>query len=137
MALNSSSLVPNMTPITQPMHQGLMRPLRSKCQSKIIHKYINAIDSNKGLPKIIIQDAMVMFNQSWSMLFDTAVVSCFKKADIFKKSQQDHCIKYARIRVFTNHHCPETILSLYGRILIRENPHSRIFYAVDAIENTN
>ena len=39
-----------------------------------------------------------------------------------------HCIKCARIRVFTDPHSP--VLSLYGRARVSENPYSHIFYAV-------
>ena len=55
----------------------------------MIRKYINAIDSNKELPKITILDAMVMLEQSWSMLPDTTIINCFKKAGISKESQQN------------------------------------------------
>ena len=37
-----------------------------------------------------------------------------------------HYIKYARLRVFTE----STILSLYGKIRVSENPYSHIFYVV-------
>ena len=42
--------------------------------------------------------------------------------------KQIHCIKFAKIRFFSESY--STILSLYGRIRDTENPFSRIFYAV-------
>ena len=39
-----------------------------------------------------------------------------------------HGVKYARIRVFSNPYFP-----VYGKIQVRENPYSRIFYTVVSI----
>ena len=88
-AIDLIFLPPNMTPITQPMDQGVIRSLKAKYRAKMIRKYINAIDSNKELPKITILDAMVMLEQSWSMLPGTTITNCFKKAWISKESQQN------------------------------------------------
>ena len=44
----------NTTSVTQPMDQGIIRSLKAKYQAKVIHKYINAMESNKELPKITI-----------------------------------------------------------------------------------
>ena len=53
-----------------------------------------------------------------------------------------HCMKYARIRVFTDPYkdpysirTESTVLSLYGRIRVNENPYSRIFYAEFIVEH--
>ena len=70
------------------MDQGVIRSLRAKYRAKVIRKYINAVDSNKELPKITILDAMVMLEQSWSALPDTTIINCFKKG-ISKESQQN------------------------------------------------
>ena len=88
-AIDLIFLPPNTTSITQPMDQGVIRSLKAKYRAKMIRKYINAIDSNKELPKITILDAMVMLEQSWSMLPDTTIINCFKKAGISKESQQN------------------------------------------------
>ena len=45
-------LPPNTTSVTQLMDHGVIRSLRTKYLAKIIHKHINAIDSNKELPNI-------------------------------------------------------------------------------------
>ena len=71
------------------MDQGVIRSLKAKYRAKVIRKYINAMESNKELPKITILDAMAMLEQSWSTLPDTTVINCFKKAGISKESQQD------------------------------------------------
>ena len=70
------------------MYQGIIRSLKAKYQAKVIRKYINAMESNKELPKITILGAMTMLEQSWSTLPDTTVINCFKKAGISKESQQ-------------------------------------------------
>ena len=82
----SNFLPPNTTSVTQPMDQGVIRSLKAKYRAKVIRKYINAMESNKELPKITILDAMAMFEQSWSALPDTTVINCFKKAGISKES---------------------------------------------------
>ena len=71
------------------MDQGYMRSLKATYQAKVIRKYINAMESNKELPKITKLDAVAMLEQSWSALSDTTVIDCFKKAGISKESQQD------------------------------------------------
>ena len=48
-----------------------------------------------------------------------------------EKCPAQSCIKYARMRVFTDSYSQvSTILSLYGRIRVSENPCSHIFYVV-------
>ena len=88
-AIDLIFLPPNTTSVTQPMDQGVIRSLKAKYRAKVIRKYINAMESNKELPKITILDAMAMLEQSWSTLPDTTVINCFKKAGISKESQQD------------------------------------------------
>ena len=71
------------------MDQGVIRSLKAKYRAKVIRKYINAMESNKELPKITILDAMAMLEHSWSALPDTTVINWFKKAGISKESEQD------------------------------------------------
>ena len=71
------------------MDQGIIPSLKAKYRAKVIRKYINAMESNKELPKITILDAVAMLEQSWLALPDTTVINCFKKAGISKESQQD------------------------------------------------
>ena len=49
-------------------------------------------------------------------------------------SETKHCIKYARIRVFSDPYSSYT--GEYGRIRVTENPYSRIFYAVKDVNVT-
>ena len=52
-------LLPNTTSVTHLMDQGFIRLLQANYRTKIIHKYINAIDSNKEFPKITLLDTMI------------------------------------------------------------------------------
>ena len=89
MAIDLIFLPPNTTSLTQLMDQSVIRTSIAKYRAKVIRKYINAVDSNKEMPKITILDAMVMLKQSWSALPDTTIINCFKKAGISKESQQN------------------------------------------------
>ena len=88
-AINLIFLPPNTTSVTHPMDQGVIQSLKAKYREKVISKHINAMESNKELPKITTLDAMAMLDQLWSALPDTTVINCFKKAGISKESQQD------------------------------------------------
>ena len=46
------------------MDLGAIGSLKAKYQAKVICKYINAMESNKKLPKITILDAMAILEQS-------------------------------------------------------------------------
>ena len=62
--------------------------MKAKYLARIICKYINAIESNKELPKIAILDAMARLEQSWSALPDRTVINSFKRVGISKDSQE-------------------------------------------------
>ena len=48
--------------------------------------------------------------------------------------KHSHCIKYARIRVFSNHIFPYND-RIYGKIPIRENPYSGIIYSMSTFSH--
>ena len=75
------------TSVTQPMDQGVIQSLKAKYPAKVIRKYINAMESDKELPKITILDAVAMLKQSWCELPDITIINCFKKAGISKENQ--------------------------------------------------
>ena len=75
------------TSVTQPMDQGVIQSLKAKYPPKVIRKYINAMESDKELPKITILDAVAMLKQSWCELPDITIINCFKKAGISKEIQ--------------------------------------------------
>ena len=50
------------------MDQAIIRSLKAKNHAKLIRKYINTFNSNKELPNITILDAMIMLEQSWSII---------------------------------------------------------------------
>ena len=82
-------LPPNTISVTQPMDQGVIQSLKAEYRTKVVRKYINAIDSYKELPNIRILDAMIMLEQAWSTLPSITIINCFRKAGISRKSQQD------------------------------------------------
>ena len=69
------------------MEQSVIQLLKAKYCAKVIRKYINATDSNKELPNIIILYAMIILQQTWSELRDTTIIYCFKKEGISIQSQ--------------------------------------------------
>ena len=75
-------LLPNTTPETQSMNQGVIRLLKAKCCTKVILKYINATDSGKELTNITILNPVITLEQSWSILLDITAANRFKKVGI-------------------------------------------------------
>ena len=73
---------------TQPMDQGIIRSLKARYRTKVIRKYIAAVDAKKPLPKLTVLDAMTMLVAAWDDVSETTVVNCFKKAGICKESQE-------------------------------------------------
>ena len=78
----------NITSKAQPMDQGVIRSLKARYRTKVIRKYIAAIDAKKPLPKLTVLDAMTMLVAAWDGMSETTVVNCFKKAGICKESQE-------------------------------------------------
>ena len=75
LAIENIFLPPNTTSITQPMDQGVIQSLKAKYHTKMVRRYINAIDSNKEMSKIIVLNAMVMLEQYRSMLPEKTIVN--------------------------------------------------------------
>ena len=87
-AIDLIFLPPNTTSKTQPMDQGIIRSLKAWYRTKVIRKYIAAVDAKKPLPKLTILDAMTMLVTAWDGVSETTVVNCFEKAGICKESQE-------------------------------------------------
>ena len=87
-AIDLIFLPPNTTSKTQPMDQGIIRSLKARYRTKVIRKYIAAVDAKKPLPKLTILDAMTMLVAAWDSVSETTVVNHFKKAGICKASQR-------------------------------------------------
>ena len=81
-------LPPNTTSSLQPMDQGVIRSLKCKYRTRIIQKYITAIDNEKQIPNISMLEAMKMLVHSWSEISETTIVNCFAKAG-FKEGMTD------------------------------------------------
>ena len=87
-AIDLIFLPPNTTLKTQPMDQGIIRSLRARYRTKVIRKYIAAVNAKTPLPKLTVLDAMTMLSAAWNGVSETTVVNCFKKAGICKESQE-------------------------------------------------
>ena len=70
------------------MDQGIIRSLKARYRTKVIRKYIAAVDAKKPLPKLTVLDAMTMLVAAWDGVSEITVVNCFKKAGICKESQE-------------------------------------------------
>ena len=87
-AIDLIFLPPNTTSKTQPMDQGIIRSLKARYRTKVIRKYIAAVDAKKPLPKLTVLEAMAMQVAAWDGVSETTVVNCFQKAGICKESQE-------------------------------------------------
>ena len=70
------------------MDQGVIRSLMCKYHTRIIQKYITAIDNEKQIPNISMLEAMKMLVHSWSEISETTIANCFAKAG-FKEGMTD------------------------------------------------
>ena len=75
----------NTTSVLQPMDQGVIQSLKAKYRTKVMCKYINAVNSDKELPNVTILDVMIMVEQSWSTVPDTTIINCFTKTGISRQ----------------------------------------------------
>ena len=64
-AIDLIFLPTNTTSKTQPMDQGIIRSLKARYRTKVIRKYIAAVDAKKPLPKLNVLDAMTMLVAAW------------------------------------------------------------------------
>ena len=73
-------LPPNTTSALQPIDQGVIWSLKSKCRTHIIQKVLAAIDQGKQLPVISIVEATKVLVLSWSEFTKEAITNCFTKS---------------------------------------------------------
>ena len=73
-AIDLIFLPPNTTSKAQPMDQGIIRSLKPRYRTKVIRKYIAAVDAKKPLPKLTVLDAMTMLVATG--VSETTVVNC-------------------------------------------------------------
>ena len=86
-AIELCFLPPNITSITHPMDQGVIRSLKAKYHSRMIQKIIKAIDENKSIPKVNILDAMKMLTVCWEDVTEETVKVRFSESRIPFKDQ--------------------------------------------------
>ena len=67
--------------------------------------------------------------------FRSDKISWFLERNSLDRLTNKHCIKYAKIRVFIDPFYEYTILSLYGRTQVSENPFPPIFYPLTCTTN--
>ena len=71
-----------MTPITQPMDQGVIRSLKAKYCSLAFEKQIDALEKGNQLFEFSSLTAMPMFTKAWNYTPDGTFKNCFKKSGI-------------------------------------------------------
>ena len=74
-------LPPNTTYITQPMDQGVIRPLKAKYRADVVRKIIRSLELNSLL------HGMQMLVSAWNELTTDTIVNCFRKAEISAVNQ--------------------------------------------------
>ena len=72
-AIDLIFLLPNTTSNTQPVDQGIIRSLKAQYRTKVIRKYIAAVDAKKPLLKLTVLDAMTMLVVAWDGVSETTV----------------------------------------------------------------
>ena len=86
--INLIFLHPHTTSVLQPMDQGVIRSLKTYCQKKVVRLGINAVESNKPLPKISLLQVMKYFVSSWNVVSKETITCCLKKSNISQSNQQ-------------------------------------------------
>ena len=77
-----------MTPITQPMGQGVIRSLKAKYCSLAFEKQIDALEKGNQLFEFSSLTAMPMLTKAWNYMPDGTFKNCFKKSGISEKSME-------------------------------------------------
>ena len=77
-----------MTPITQPMGQGVIRSLKAKYCSLAFEKQISALEKGNQLFEFSSLTAMPMLTKAWNYIPDGTFKNCFKKSGISEKSME-------------------------------------------------
>ena len=77
-----------MTPITQPMGQGVIRSLKAKYCSLAFEKQIDALEKGNQLFEFSSLTAMPMLTKAWNYIPDGTFKNCFKKSGISEKSME-------------------------------------------------
>ena len=71
-------LHPHTTSVLQPMDQGVIRILKTHCQKKVVRLCINAVESNKPLPKICVLQVTKHFVSSSNVVSKETITCCLK-----------------------------------------------------------
>ena len=80
-------LPPNTTSKTQPMHQGVIKSLKSFYRHSIIKRYITSTDEGRSPTKLNMLETMTLLTVSWECASPITLVNCFRKAGISSESQ--------------------------------------------------
>ena len=81
-------LPPNTTSATQPMDQGVIRPLKAKYRNNMVRKIIRNLEKNKALPAILILNGIQMVVSAWNSVSIETIINCFCKAGISPANQE-------------------------------------------------
>ena len=80
-------LPPNITSVSQPMDQGIIRCLKADCRKRLVKLILRSLDSKKPLPKVSLLTALQLLASVWNKVSQATIVNCFKKAKISDKDQ--------------------------------------------------
>ena len=72
---------------TQPMDQGVIWSLKSKCRILSVRRIISALENDEDMPSFSVLDAMKMLVLAWESVTEETIINCFSKADISKDQQ--------------------------------------------------
>ena len=80
-------LPPNITSVSQPMDQGVIKCLKAFYRRRLVNLMIKRLEHGQDLPKISILRALQLLVASWNDVTKTTIVNCFGKAKISAKDQ--------------------------------------------------
>ena len=72
-----------------PVDKGVIRSIKAIYHTKVIQRIIREVDAGKGIPNVLMLDAMQLLQSAWSEITETTVQNCFRKAGIKRKAEEE------------------------------------------------